>query len=120
MLEAVESGEGLTDKEKVYWEKTKLRDKAILALFVTYGLRLNELRELNISSFNFSRGEFKIYRKRGKEVLMPINKTCETVVIDYINCERPKSDDLDEEVKDALFFIITEKTTYIEGNKTAC
>ena len=53
MLEAVESGEGLTDKEKVYWEKTKLRDKAILALFVTYGLRLNELRELNISSFNF-------------------------------------------------------------------
>ena len=109
MLEAVESGEGLTDKEKVYWEKTKLRDKAILALFVTYGLRLNELRELNISSFNFSRGEFKIYRKRGKEVLMPINKTCETVVIDYINCERPKSDDLDEEVKDALFLSLQKK-----------
>lgn len=52
----LKSGEGLTEKEKVYWEKTKLRDKAILALFVTYGLRLNELRELNISSFNFSRG----------------------------------------------------------------
>ena len=96
MLDAVESGEGLTEKEKVYWEKTKLRDKAILALFVTYGLRLNELRELNISSFNFSRGEFKIYRKRGKEVLMPINKTCENVVIDYINYERPKSEDLPE------------------------
>ena len=109
MLDAVESGEGLTEKEKVYWEKTKLRDKAILALFVTYGLRLNELRELNISSFNFSRGEFKIYRKRGKEVLMPINKTCENVVIDYINCERPKSDDLDEEVKDALFLSLQKK-----------
>ena len=106
MLDAVESGEGLTEKEKVYWEKTKLRDKAILALFVTYGLRLNELRELNISSFNFSRGEFKIYRKRGKEVLMPINKN---VVIDYINYERPKSEDLPEDVQDALFLSLQRK-----------
>ncbi|MGN1032510.1 MAG: tyrosine-type recombinase/integrase [Intestinibacter sp.] len=109
MLEAVESGEGLTEKEKVYWNKTKLRDKAILALFVTYGLRLNELRELNISSFNFSRGEFKIYRKRGKEVLMPINKTCESVVLDYINNERPKDDTLPEDVKDALFLSLQKK-----------
>ncbi len=103
MLDAVDSGYGLTDKEKVYWRKTKLRDKAILALFVTYGLRLSELRELNISSFNFSRGEFKIFRKRGKEVLMPINHTCELVVKDYIYNERPQSENLLDEYKDALF-----------------
>lgn len=109
MLDAVESGQGLTDKEKVYWKKTKLRDKAILALFVTYGLRLNELRELNISSFNFSRGEFKIYRKRGKEVLMPINHTCELVVKDYIYNERPQSEILSEENKDALFLSLQNK-----------
>ncbi|MEG1310945.1 MAG: tyrosine-type recombinase/integrase [Romboutsia sp.] len=109
MLDAVESGNGLTEKEKVYWKKTKLRDKAILALFVTYGLRLNELRELNISSFNFSRGEFKIYRKRGKEVLMPINHTCELVVKDYIYNERPQSELLNEESKDALFLSLQNK-----------
>ncbi len=109
MLDAVESGEGLTDKEKIYWRKTKLRDKAILALFVTYGLRLNELRELNISSFNFSRGEFKIYRKRGKEVLMPINHTCELVIKDYIYNERPQSEILSEENKDALFLSLQNK-----------
>ena len=109
MLEAVENGNGLTDKEKIYWRKTKLRDKAILALFVTYGLRLNELRELNISSFNFSRGEFMIYRKRGKEVLMPINHTCEIVVKDYIYNERTKSDFLDDENKDTLFLSLQNK-----------
>lgn len=109
MLEAVETGFGLTEKEKVYWRKTKLRDKAILALFVTYGLRLNELRELNISSFNFSRGEFKIFRKRGKEVLMPINQTCEMVVRDYIFNERPQSEMLSEEYKDALFLSLQNK-----------
>ncbi|CEO12226.1 integrase [[Clostridium] sordellii] len=109
MLDSVETGAGLTEKEKVYWRKTKLRDKAILALFVTYGLRLNELRELNISSFNFSRGEFKIYRKRGKEVLMPINKTCELVIRDYILNERPKSEMLNEDVEDALFLSLQHK-----------
>ncbi|WP_207744114.1 tyrosine-type recombinase/integrase [Romboutsia sp. 1001713B170131_170501_G6] len=109
MLDSVENGYGLTDKEKVYWRKTKLRDKAILALFVTYGLRLNELRELNISSFNFSRGEFKIYRKRGKEVLMPINHTCEIVVKDYIYNERTKDELLAEEYKDALFLSLQNK-----------
>lgn len=109
MLDSVESGYGLTEKEKVYWRKTKLRDKAILALFVTYGLRLNELRELNISSFNFSRGEFKIYRKRGKEVLMPINHTCELVIKDYIYNERPQSEMLIDEYKDALFLSLQNK-----------
>jgi site-specific recombinase XerD len=109
MLDSVESGYGLTEKEKVYWKKTKLRDKAILALFVTYGLRLNELRELNISSFNFSRGEFKIYRKRGKEVLMPINHTCELVIKDYIYNERPQSEMLIDEYKDALFLSLQNK-----------
>lgn len=109
MLESVETGEGLTEKEKVYWRKTKLRDKAILALFVTYGLRLNELRELNISSFNFSRGEFMIYRKRGKEVLMPINHTCEIVVKDYIFNERCQSEMLSEDNKDALFLSLQNK-----------
>ncbi len=109
MLDSVESGYGLTEKEKVYWRKTKLRDKAILALFVTYGLRLNELRELNISSFNFSRGEFKIYRKRGKEVLMPINHTCELVVKDYMYNERLQSEMLSDEYKDALFLSLQNK-----------
>ena len=60
MLDAVTSGTGLTAHERSYWEKTRLRDKAILILFLTYGLRLSELQQLNVSSFNFSRGEFKI------------------------------------------------------------
>ena len=73
MLDAVSTGSHLTPKERQYWEKTRKRDKAILMLFLTYGLRLFELQQLNVSSFNFSRGEFRIYRKRDKEVMMPLN-----------------------------------------------
>lgn len=103
MLDAVSSGQGLTDKELTYWEKTKLRDKAILILFLTYGLRLSELQQLNISSFNFNRGEFIVYRKRGKESLMPLNKSATAVIHDYIDNERPKEDKIPDEHKDALF-----------------
>ncbi len=113
LLSAVMSGEGLTDKEKVYWNKTKYRDKAILALFITYGLRLKELQQLNISSFSFARNEFRIFRKRGKEVRMPINKTCEQVIHEYLDLERPKSTELTEECKDALFLSL-QKTRMTE------
>ncbi len=50
-----------------------------------------------------------IYRKRGKEVLMPINKACETVIKEYINYERPKDDDIRQEDKDALFLSLQKK-----------
>lgn len=109
MLDIVENGTGLTEKEKQYWEKTKLRDKAILILFTTYGLRLNELFQLNISSFNFKRGEFKVYRKRGKEVNMPLNQSVEKVIKDYIEQERPNSEAIPMEHKDALFLSLQRK-----------
>lgn len=103
MLDAVTTGTGLTEHEKKYWEKTKLRDKAILTIFVTYGLRLSELQQLNVSSFNFSRGEFKIYRKRGKESTMPVNRSIEMVVTDYIKNERSHITPATEGDEDALF-----------------
>lgn len=103
MLDAVTTGASLTKKEREFWEKTKKRDKAILILFLTYGLRLSELQQLNVSSFNFSRGEFKIYRKRGKESIMPINQSVEKVITAYIGEERAAGDKLTEENKDALF-----------------
>ena len=103
MLDAVSTGAGLTKKEKSYWEKTKKRDKAILILFLTYGLRLFELQQLNVSSFNFSRGEFKIYRKRDKEAVMPLNVSATDVVKDYIYNERKPDSEIAEEHRDALF-----------------
>ncbi len=102
MIRAVELGEGLTDREKVYWEKTKYRDKAILVLFTTYGLRLSELQQLNLSTFNFRREEFTIYRKRGKEVIMPINQSAKRVILAYIENERNHLQ-LKAEDGDALF-----------------
>lgn len=87
-LECISHSAGLSHKQAIYWEKTKKRDKVIFLLFVTYGLRISELQQLNVSSFNFTRGEFKIYRKRGKESIMPLNSSLIQIIQDYINNER--------------------------------
>ena len=120
MLDAVSTGSHLTDKEREYWEKTKKRDKAILILFLTYGLRISELQQLNVSSFNFQRGEFKIYRKRGKESIMPLNKSVTMVITDYLNNERPDDDKIDEENRDALFLSLQGKRMTERAIRNMC
>ncbi len=102
MLDAVSTGEGLTGHEKSFWERSKYRDKLILLLLVTYGLRLSELEQLNVSSFNFDRGEFKIYRKRAKESIMPINNTITEAFDDYIKLERMPDEKILPRDRDAL------------------
>ena len=109
MLDAVTTGSNLTPKEHQYWEKTKKRDKAILILFITYGLRLFELQQLNVSSFNFSRGEFKIYRKRDKEAIMPLNQSVTEVITDYLENERADDDRIVSGHEAALFLSLQGK-----------
>ena len=109
MLDAVSTGAGLSKRELTFWEKTKKRDKAILILFLTYGLRLTELWQLNVSSFNFNRGEFKIFRKRGKESIMPLNDSVTAAVLDYINNERISDDQVVSGNEDALFLSLQGK-----------
>ncbi len=115
LLELVGNGSHLSEKEKRYWQKTRYRDRAILVLFLTYGLRVNELQQLDVSSFNFHRGEFKIYRKRGKESLMPINHSCEKVVREYIEKERQQNDQVHPDHQGALFLSLQKKRMTIRA-----
>lgn len=108
LLEIVHTGKGLSEKELIYWNKTKYRDRALILFFVTYGLRLSEMQQLNLSSFNLSRDEFKIYRKRGKESIMPLNQTTKKALLEYIEIERGKNVSLSSE-EDALFLSIQNK-----------
>ncbi len=104
LLHAVSTGEGLTDRERIYWEKTKLRDRAIILLFLTYGLRLKELANLDVDSFHFRRMEFTIFRKRDKESVMPINQTIYHALTEYMDLERPAFS-----TEDALFLSLQGK-----------
>ena len=100
LIQIVSTGDGLTNKELDFWEHTKKRDKIIVLFFIIYGLRISELEALNISSFNFSRAEYTIFRKRGKEVEMPLDEKLKGLLIDYIETERAG---IKTEENDALF-----------------
>ncbi|MDR9825397.1 tyrosine-type recombinase/integrase, partial [Vibrio sp. FNV 38] len=62
-----------------------------------------------MSSFNFSRGEFKIYRKRGKESIMPLNQSVTMVLTDYMTTERKSVTAQNNAAEDALFLSLQGK-----------
>lgn len=103
LLDAVRSGEGLTEKEKDYWEKTKQRNYAIFMLFLSCALRISELSQLNISTIDFHNENIKIFRKGGKETEMPLNQATLLAIREYIEGERRGVRVEDENVGDALF-----------------
>lgn len=108
VLDLVMTGDGLTKKQKFYFNKTKKRDKAILLFFITFGLRITELTQLNLSSFNYNRGEFEIFRKRNKQTTMPLNKSSHKALHEYIEEERSKIE-IKGHDKDALFLSLQGK-----------
>lgn len=52
LLDNVESGEQLTGKQLAYHEKTKVRDLALLTLFLGTGIRVSECVGLNIDDID--------------------------------------------------------------------
>ncbi len=67
LLDQVEGGENLTEKQKVYHEKTRVRDLALITLLLGTGIRVSECVGLNIQDVDFNNYCIKVVRKGGKE-----------------------------------------------------
>lgn len=70
ILDTVESGNGLTAHQKAYHEKNKVRDAAILTLFLGTGIRISELVGLNNEDLNFHDNSFIVTRKGGSKSIL--------------------------------------------------
>lgn len=70
ILDAAENGRGLSPHADGYHEKTKIRDAAILTLFLGTGIRISELVGLNDESINFSDNSFIVTRKGGSQAIL--------------------------------------------------
>jgi len=70
LLHVVDTGAGLSGRQQAYNTKTKVRDLAILTLFLTTGIRISELCALDVSDFDFKNNAFKVLRKGGNEALL--------------------------------------------------
>ena len=85
LLDAVEQGEGLTEKQKAFHKRTRLRDLALLTLLLGTGIRVSECVGLDINDVEFKNGGIHIHRKGGKEVTVYFGSEVENALQDYLD-----------------------------------
>ena len=85
LLDQVEAGTKLTEKQAAYHAKTKVRDLALLTLLLGTGIRVSECVGLNIYDIDFDNMGIKIRRKGGYEDIVYFGEEVEKALSDYVN-----------------------------------
>lgn len=89
LLDYVEHcGNELSGQRKVYYEKTKARDLAILTLLLGTGIRVSELVGLDIPDVDFKNNGIKVTRKGGNEMIVYFGKEVEKALRNYLETSR--------------------------------
>ncbi len=70
LLDLVESGEQLSDRQRAYNARIRERDLAILTMFLGTGIRVSELVGLDIDDLDFELGGFLVTRKGGNQAVL--------------------------------------------------
>lgn len=85
LLDFVENcGEILEGQSKLYYEKTKYRDIAILILLLGTGIRVSECVGLNIEDVDFKNNGIKVTRKGGNEMVVYFGEEVEEALKAYL------------------------------------
>lgn len=107
LLDEVESGDSLTERQKKYHEKTKIRDLAMITLLLGTGIRVSECVGLDMNDVDFRNNGIKIHRKGGAEVVVYFGDEVRRALMDYM-VERQKITAEDGSVN-ALFLSLQNK-----------
>lgn len=84
LIAVAESGNGLSKHAIGYHSKTKIRDTAILTLFLGTGIRISELVGLDNDSFDFSENSFLVTRKGGNRAILYFSDEVKYALQEYI------------------------------------
>ena len=73
-LEFVEQDyeKSISNRARTSFKKNKVRDLAILSLFLSSGIRCAELVGINLNDLNLETGKVRVMRKEGKKDVVPI------------------------------------------------
>lgn len=100
LIESVQHGTGLNDRQLKFHKKNAIRDTAIIQLFLDTGMRISELVGINLPDINFEKHCVSVIRKGGNQQFIYFSDEVETLLKDCIN-DRHSYFPLDEE--QALF-----------------
>ena len=89
LLDFIEhGGDSLTGQRKVYYEKTKERDLAIVTLLLGTGIRVSECVGLDVTDVDFNNNGIKVTRKGGSEMIVYFGEEVEQALKNYIEGSR--------------------------------
>lgn len=92
LLDYVEhGGDELTGQKKMYYEKTKNRDLAIITLLLGTGIRVSELVGLDINDVDFKNDGIKVTRKGGNEMVVYFGEEVEQALKQYLYTTRKET-----------------------------
>jgi len=101
ILDTAQYGDGLSSHADGYHEKTKIRDTAILTLFLGTGIRISELVGLNDESIHFADKSFIVTRKGGNHAILYFSDEVSDALSAYI--QQKKGDPKIPKGETALF-----------------
>lgn len=83
MLDAIEHGEMLSDKQLSYHALNAERDLAIMSLFLGTGIRISELIGINIEHIDFKTNSFSVIRKGGNSSILYFSDEVSAALLKY-------------------------------------
>ncbi|MCF0133577.1 MAG: tyrosine-type recombinase/integrase [Blautia sp.] len=85
LLDLIEhGGDHLTGQKRMYYEKTKERDLALVTLLLGTGIRVSECVGLDIEDLDFKNNGIKVTRKGGNEMVVYFGEEVEKALKKYL------------------------------------
>lgn len=85
LLDCIEHcGDSLTGQKRVYYEKTKERDLALVTLLLGTGIRVSECVGLDVEDVDFKNNGVKVMRKGGNEMVVYFGREVEKALKKYL------------------------------------
>ena len=114
LLDYIEhAGDSLTGQKKAYYEKTRLRDLAIVTLLLGTGIRVSECVGLDVEDLDFKNDAVKVTRKGGNEMFVYFGEEVEKALLDYLEVRETVTPVAGHE--HALFYSIQRKRMGVQA-----
>lgn len=113
LLNCVDNGLGMNARQLAFHEKTRVRDVAILTLFLGTGIRISELVGLNNEDIDFTTNSFKVTRKGGNQTILYFSDEVATALAKYISFKEENKNTPEDEP--ALFLSLQQRRISIRA-----
>ena len=113
ILDAAETGNGMTEHQRKIQRNTRARDYALVTLLLGTGIRVSECVGLNLSDIDFETNAFTVTRKGGNQAILYFGDEVRDALLTYIDTERKALIDRCQKIntgdEDALFLSLQVK-----------